>query len=269
MFFRFLFLSLVCMSGVLCGKEGVEVPQKNKKTPLLQEEVIKRIVRKQDKGTRSTFEKELSGILEEVLKEGYVWRVGSDEHLRPLFVTAEGLIEEVFSNLLNEGKVSEVCGAIHTPTPATPLCTDGTITENLVDKSIEKDTKRLVTVTYRAGVVRDYLGNGGKLFVVYPKGGDLKRTEAQRLIFHDLLQKYPQRLFDCPIDRTLPPLLIGATYRVKGGGGEEIVFSIGAVQANAPSDDVTWRLWLGNPRSHRGCSQRLHAIECLVGRRLR
>ena len=263
MFIRTVFISILCfVSCLLWGEE------KSQGRPL-QEVVVERILERLTVGKRSSFENQLFEILIELKREGYVWRVGQDASLRPLFVTAQGLIEEVCSNLLKEGQLAGLCGAIHTPLPATPLCSDGTITEKLVAASLEKDRQRLVTVTFRAGVMRDYLSYGGKLFVVYPKGGDLKRTEPQRAIYRGLLAEHPKTLFDFPIERPLPSFLIGATYRITGVKGDEIVFGIGAVQANAPEDGITWRLWLGDPKVNRRCLQRVQAVECLMGRKLK
>lgn len=261
---KFLFVILCLGSVSLWGREKASPPS----GPSLQEVVVDSILGEMPKGKRSSFETRLCSLLEELKREGYLWCVGEDASLRPLFVTAQGLIEDACSELLQEGKLKKMCGAIHTPCPATPLCSDGTISEKLVHKSLEKDKSRLVTVTFRARVVRDYLKNGGQLYVVYPKGGDQKRTPPQRAIYRGLLAEYPKVLFDCPLERPLPSLLIGATYRITGSGGEECVFGIGSVQANAPDDGVTWRLWLGDPKVSRPCFQRLQAIECLIGRLL-
>ena len=263
MFIRTFLVAILCFfSCLLWGEE------KGQGRPL-QEVVVDRILERLTTEKRSSFENRLFEMLVELKREGYVWRVGQDANLRPLFVTAQGLIEEVCSQLLKEGKLAGLCGAIHTPMPATPLCSDGTITEKLVAASLEKDTQRLVTVTFRARVMREYLSHGGKLFVVYPKGGDQKRTELQRVIYRKLLAKYPTELFDSPIERQLPTILIGATYRIKGIKGDEIIFGIGSVQANAPNDEITWRLWLGDPKENKRCLQRVRAIECLMGRKLK
>ena len=266
MFFRTFFFSFLCLASTsLLGEEKRQPP---KKQPL-QAVVVDQVLGRMKEEKRCSFENRLFELLDELKREGYVWRVGADASLRPLFVTAQGLIEEACAKLLQEGKLLRLCGAIHTPCPATPLCSDGTITEKLVAKSLEKDKQRLSTVTFRARVMRDYLSSGGQLFVVYPKGGDQKRTAPQRAIYRGLLAEYPKALFDCPFQRLLPSLLIGATYHITGSEGDEIVFGVGSVQANAPDDGATWRLWLGDPKENRSCFQRLQAIECLIGRSLK
>lgn len=258
----FLFLILWLSSVSLWGGEREGAP------PMvsLQEVVIDHIMREIGFGKRTSFEKELCGLLEELKGGGYVERPGDDAKVRPLFVTVQGLIEDACCELLQNGKLSRVSGAIHTPCPATPLCTDGAISEKLVHTSLETDKARLVTVTFRARVLRDYLKYGGRLYVVYPRGGELKRTESQLAIYRGLLAAYPKALFDSPIERPIPLLLIGATYRITGRAGDEIVFGIGATQANAPADGTLWRLWFGDPKNNHTCHQRLQAIECLMGR---
>ncbi len=89
---------------------------------------------------------------------------GKDEEVRPVYITAQGDFERTLAFFLKEKKVKFVQGMIHTPTPATPLCTKGEMSESLVDKSMEGD-RRLYTVMKRPEIIREYLRNGGRLLI--------------------------------------------------------------------------------------------------------
>lgn len=193
-------------------------------------------------------------VLAELQEKGYVERVGDDATLRPIFVMIQGFVEETFCRLLESNPEMSIRGTIHTPCPATPLCTDGTISDELIDPALAFDPKRLQTVVFRAQVMRRYLDAGGKLGVVYPEEGMSKRTPEQQGVYRDLLARYPKVLVDMPIQRPVPQELIGATYLVYDGDGhQKTLFGIRAVQANAPSDGVTWKLWLGEPQQNKEC----------------
>ena len=170
---------------------------------------------------------------------------GKDEEVRPLFVTAQGDFERALTLFLKEKKVRFAFGMIHTPTPATPLCTKGDISQSLVDESMEGDQRRLYTVMKRPEIIREYLDNGGKLIACYPEVGREKRTSEQLAIFEEAKKAYPS-LLDKPlaIDQ-LPSEMIGATYIIVTNDRKQFAFSIMARQANAPEDDSTWAIWFG------------------------
>lgn len=170
---------------------------------------------------------------------------GKDADVRPLFVTAQGDFERAITHMLREKKIKMAVGLIHTPTPATPLCTKGEITKELVDPSFEGDVKRIYTVIKRPEIIRHFLRNQGSLLVFYPREGQEKRTKTQLEIFKDLKKEFPN-LRDVPMEiDQLESEMIGATYLIKTLDGEEYAFSIMARQANAPEDDSTWAIWFG------------------------
>lgn len=185
-------------------------------------------------------------------------RVGSDADLRPLFVTAQGDFERTIAHMLREKKIKAAMGFIHTPTPATPLCTKGEVSEELVDPSFSGDVKRLYTVMKRPEIIREYLRNGGLLAVCYPENGRAKRTEEQLKIFDETKEEF-KNLKDLPIDlEKLDGEFIGAIYMIKTLEGEEFIFSMMARQANAPEDDSTWAIWFG--------SQKDQEVELRIGK---
>jgi len=171
---------------------------------------------------------------------------GKDEEVRPLYVTAQGDFERTLALFLKEQKVKSVIGFIHTPTPTTPLCTKGEISENLVDASMVEDQRRLYTVMKRPEIIREFLKNGGKLMVVYPEKGKEKRTAEQLAIFEEAKAAY-SGIFDKPLPiEKIDSEMIGATYYIQTNDGESFAFVIMARQANAPEDDQTWAIWFGS-----------------------
>lgn len=184
---------------------------------------------------------------------------GTDQKIRPSFVALQGIIEQALANELRNN-IKTLNGFIHTPMPATPLCTRGEISPELVDRSIEVDLNRLFTVKARATIIRDYLFQKGNLHIVYPQAGLLKRTEEQQKIYKEELDHYPSHLFDVPLAcESIPPELIGATYIFQDFSGNFFVFAIKMTQAKDPQDMGTFGLWFGS-MNHAAIKQRVTTL---------
>lgn len=185
-------------------------------------------------------------LLESLEKEGCTLEKGSDD-LRVKFVNLQGCMEHVLACSQVLGEIKELRGLIHTPTPATPLCTQPEpLDQGLLDESIRSDKDKLYTVRSRAHILREYLHNGGILYVVYPKGGLEKRTAEQQAVYMEELKRYPGKLIDWPLNTTqLDPEMLGATYFFCGLDGRVYVFSIKGTQVNDPKQEFEWGLWFG------------------------
>src|SRR5690606_21668156 len=156
---------------------------------------------------------------------------GTDKDVRPCFVALQAIVEHVLASALQKEVVS-LKGVIHTPMPATPLCTIGKISKELVNPSIENDPARIFTVKARTTIIRDYLFKGGDLYIVYPKNGFKKRTEEQQKVYQQELASYPTHLFDVPLNcEDIPTDLIGATYLFQDRSGKTFIFAIKMTQA--------------------------------------
>jgi hypothetical protein len=209
---------------------------------------------------KSNAKKETISLVKELQENGYAIHTGKDADLRPGYVGAQAEIERQMAYLLNNKEIVRLVGVIHTPTPATPLCTKGEISSGLVDQSLSKDDKRLFTVMERASVVREYLNKGGILYVVYPEGGREKRTLAQLEIYDAERMKYPHSLVDQVLDCSqLDREMVGATYFFKTLKGGTFAFGIMAPQVNAPNDDQEWGIWFGSIQ-HPKVKQRVDSV---------
>ena len=69
----------------------------------------------------------------ELVQEGVVTVSDTDKEVRPNFVALQGIMEHVLSLEL-KGEVKALTGIIHTPMPATPLCSLGEVSKELVDQ---------------------------------------------------------------------------------------------------------------------------------------
>lgn len=207
----------------------------------------------------------LTTFLNELFANGYVKMSEEDAKARPLFVTSQGLIEQNLALLLQSQKVTKLVGMIHTPTPATPLCMLGDITERLVDPLMQNDEKRLYTVRARANIVRDYIELGGQLFVVYPKGGLEKRSQEQQDIYLKTLAGYQDKnLFDCQLSTSqMDADMVGATYLFEDIKHNQYLFGLKATQANAVDDQKTWEMWLG-PVQNKEVEARLDRVQSFL-----
>lgn len=207
----------------------------------------------------SSLKTEISNTWISLLKEGVLEISGTDKDVRPFFVAIQGVVEHVLASEL-QGNVKALTGIIHTPMPATPLCSKGEISKELVDPSIESDAARLFTVKLRTTIIRDYLIKGGVLYVVYPKGGYENRTEDQKKIYKQELTTYPNHLFDVPLNcESIPTELIGATYLFQDKFGNKFIFAIKMTQAKDPHDIGNFGLWFGS-LYHPDIQERLRAV---------
>lgn len=139
----------------------------------------------------SAYQLSASNLLDELAVHSTVLREGRDEDLRPLFVNVQADFERAIVYWLKNKYIEECTCIIHTPAPATPLCTNGEISTGLVDPVIASDPQRLLTVKKRPDIIREYLDEGGHLLAVYPQKGRALRSVQQLTVFDDLLQKYP------------------------------------------------------------------------------
>lgn len=198
-----------------------------------------------------------------LIREERLESTGPDKDIRPSFVALQAIIENVLASELDK-EIKSLRGIIHTPMPATPLCTAGDISKELIDPSIEIDPLRLFTVKARATIVRDYLFKGGNLYIAYPKDGLNKRNKEQQQIYLQELSNYPSQLFDVPLNcQKIPAHLIGATYLFQDQSGKTFVFAIKMTQANDPKDVGNFGLWFG-PLDHPPIQERIKAVSDFI-----
>lgn len=193
-----------------------------------------------------TCKEDINVLLNKLEKNTFVTQQGNDDFRAP-FVHAQGCFEHVLSCAQVLGQITQLMGVIHTPMPATPLCTDlnDPLLGQLLDASISQDQDKLLTVRSRSQIVRDYLSKGGKLFVAYPRGGLEKRSSDQQQFYFNALGQYPSSLVDTVLScDQMDPDMIGATYVFKNQN-QWYAFSIKARQAADPQTNSEWALWFG------------------------
>lgn len=186
----------------------------------------------------------LDPIFETLLKDGYFEARGKDAEIRTPFVTLQGIVEKFLAKELGKS-IRSLEGIIHTPMPATPLCS-------------EKGA------TPRAGIIRGYLEEGANLYIVYPNSGFSKRSLSEQEIYKKALSEYSEHLFDRPIQlESIPLHLIGATYSFKDLEGRQFIFSIKMTQANDPQENANYALWFG-PSDHPEIQKRIVELKTLL-----
>ena len=250
-------------SNCLCAFETIS-SQQNENQSALSRKISETLISSEDlPGLKSeefsTIKPELVKIWGTLIENGVLEVRGKDRDVRPYFVALQGVIEHVLSSELQH-EIKGLRGFIHTPMPATPLCTHGEISKELVDPSIESDPLRLFTVKARTTIIRDYLYKGGDLYIVYPKDGLKKRTKQQLTIYQEELANYPKNLFDLPLNsENIPTELIGATYIFEDQSGKSFAFSIKMTQAKDPEEIGNFGLWFG-PTDHISIQNRIKSI---------
>lgn len=202
----------------------------------------------------------IKGRLDELVHKGILEITATDKEVRPYFVSIQGLVEHVLAHELGIS-VFKLKGYIHTPMPATPLCTEGSISNELVNPSIQDDPLRLFTVKARSTILRDYLFKGGRLYVFYPKEGMSKRSDTQQQIYLSELKKYPLNLFDRPlVCDSIESELVGAFYLFSNGEGKTYAFAIKMNQANNQQELGSFGLWLGEFKEGTNAFDRISTI---------
>jgi hypothetical protein len=186
-------------------------------------------------------------ILKALFSEGVIAEEGDDAQLRPRYVGTQAAFEQYLTQELVLGSIKRVVAVIHTPLPATPVCTAGEITPDLVDPSMLNDEKRLQTVRERPSIIRALLQTGGTVMIAYPAVAKEQRSQAQLAIYQDLLDKYQGNLLDVPMGcLEVAPEMVGATYLYETSEGKWCTFSIRFTQAIAPSTPCQAAMWLGD-----------------------
>jgi len=189
-----------------------------------------------------------AGIVErwsELVDKGVIEVTAPDKEVRSSFVALQAIVEHVLSYELNSNLTS-LMGVIHTPMPATPLCSEGFISKELVDQAVANDPFRLFTVKARTTIIRDYLQQGGNLYIAYPKDGLYQRTPEQQVVYQNELKKHSAHLFDRPLDcATIDGDFVGAIYLFSNEAGEVYAFAIKMSQANSTQLIGRFGLWFG------------------------
>jgi hypothetical protein len=178
---------------------------------------------------------------------GSVKESGTDD-LREKYVYTQGAVEQVLALAMKHGVIDRLVGIIHTPTPATPLCTQiSPLDKELLHRSMRNDFQKMLTVSSRSAIIREYLDQGGLLFIAYPQGGLEKRTTQQQQVYKQELIKYSNLLFDTVLScEEMESSKVGATYLFKTPSNDVYAFSIQSQQANNPQSLSTWGMWFGS-----------------------
>lgn len=207
----------------------------------------------------SSFQHSVSNLLDELTITSFISREGADADQRPVFVNAQADFERAIVYWLQCKQIASCTCIIHTPAPATPLCTNGEISVDPIDPAIQNDPERLLTVKKRPDIIRDYLREGGTLFTIYPhKGRELRSTEQLRIL-DGLVESYPNHLHTIELDcDAIAQDLIGATYLITFADSSTYLLSLRSYQANSPTDDK-WAIWFG-PTNDPAVAERLQAV---------
>jgi hypothetical protein len=181
-------------------------------------------------------------LWDELKSKDHLERKGKDQEYRSYFVALQCLIEHVLSVGFEKKEIKSCAGMIHTPMPATPLCTQvDADPKGITHPSMHEDPARLYTVSSRAQIVRQFLANQADLYVVYPKEGLQKRKESEQKIYQEACKSYKNHLHDRPLDcQAIENDLVGAFYVFDKWG-----FTIQFTQANSPQEDGHYVLNLG------------------------
>jgi len=260
----FLALSLVGLKKVKATLEANE-KQKQEFCNLLIDEVIKCIHHPKNKYSEETREQMIALLTQIKAKQVFI-QSGSDD-FRSKFVGVQGIFEHVVTSQLMLEQIKCFVGAIHTPTPATPLCTNIGLTGigSLLSTIVRNSPEKHLTVSERIISIRCLLQQPEvTLHVIYPEAGLKKRTPEELAIFKKEITLNNGRLQKTPLNcEEMDPALVGATYLFADKDGNQYAFSIKAQQANAPLELSEWAIWFG-PLNNLKVQARVNAVNSYV-----
>ena len=193
--------------------------------------------------TRFGEEHDAYKIWHKLKKHGHISEKHSND-VRVNFVNMQFIFESTLASMLKYKQASKVIAVIYTPTPSTPLRTDGTNISSLLPVESLEDPNILNTVVSRYESLHEYLGNGGILYSVY------KNTTNESAIpgfnfYRDNLQKYPKHLIDMPV-ASFEKEFSGASYIIECENGERVFFSISSTQISDIETERNWELYYGS-----------------------
>ena len=250
---------IILSSIVLIGTSGFTAIPKPALTNRIDSQSFMKVVKTFTREGSSSFQSYVSALLDELSVTSSIIREGTDADQRPVFVNAQADFERAIVYWLKSKQIVSCTCIIHTPAPATPLCTNGEISTGLIDPAMQNDQERLLTVKKRPDIIRDYLKEGGDLFTIYPKKGRELRSAEQLAILDDLVQTHSQHLHPIELNcDAIPQDLIGATYLITFADSSTYILSLRSYQGNSPTDDK-WAIWFG-PTHDSAVAQRLQAV---------
>ena len=228
--------------------EALEEQEYLKQTRIFSEKLLKSIRREIQKSAYSDkIKAEMLEVLDVLQSEGVYERSGADSANRAVFVGIQGAIESAIGQGLKRHKIAGSVGVVYTPRPPTPLCVKpGKVDTAAANKEVLSDPQRTSTIQSRAQIVRSYLEEGGKLYVVFPEKGAELRTAEQQEVFKTACKRYQGELFVREIDpKNFKKDQVGAAYKISSWDSSPILFSIKSTQALDPRLDADWKLWFG------------------------
>ncbi|WP_239923117.1 hypothetical protein [Candidatus Chlamydia corallus] len=238
---------IIFLFALLIGTTGFFIIQKHFATHIMDSRSLIETAKAFTLAGNYSFQSSVSKLFDELATTSFFARQGSDAGQRPLFVNAQIDFERAIVLWLKFKQITNCVCIIHTPTPATPLCTEGEISVGLIDPLIQNDLERLLTIKKRPDIIRDYFRAGGHLFAIYPKKGRSFRSQEQLRILDDLVQTYSSQLHPIELEcDAIPKDLIGATYIIKFADSSTYILSLRSYQANSPSDNDNWAIWFGS-----------------------
>ncbi len=188
---------------------------------------------------------EMLKVLGELQMDNLYIREGGD--LRAPIVGLQQIFEHAIKNLIVSDRL-KFQGVIHTPLPATPLCTqvDQADLSNVMAPSLLSDPDKTLTVKNRALTVRELLTlPDTRLYVVYSKGGLEERDIDSQQVFKSEINKNPNTLIGIELSGKINPDRVGATYILITPNGGTCAFCIDAQQANQEIVEK-WGIYCGS-----------------------
>ncbi|GAB4190715.1 MAG: hypothetical protein Tsb0015_12150 [Simkaniaceae bacterium] len=198
-------------------------------------------------------------LIEEIVQNGVCFREGSDD-LRIPFVNLQAAFEQMAAYWAEKGEISNLAGLIHTPAPATPLCTKADMDDaKLRDPNVAWSDEKILTIQSRTEILRKMLSISIPLHIIFPQGGLEQRTPVQQAVYQEVKKEFPS-LWEHVLHMSyLDREMTGATYFFKDQEGKPWFFSLKGVQANNAKNASQWAVWFGS-LDHEAVQERIEQV---------
>ena len=179
-------------------------------------------------------------LLNMLKKQNYISQTYS-EKTHSEFVQIQHLFELAFASMIKYKQAIKVVGVIYTPTPSTPLRTDGTNINLLLNPDQIKHPEIIDTLVSRYESLHQLLKSGNTLYNIR---GNVIDSLPGMTTYNSNIKIY-SNLKDIRAKK-INQDFVGASYLLECHNGEKILFSISSNQISSRDPKAEWELFYGN-----------------------
>lgn len=177
----------------------------------------------------------LLGHMSELQSVGRLKSQGDDSVIRPVVVGLQAVVEHTLLQQLKARQIDTVSMTFTTKRPPTPLCSEGTVPDNLATAEVLNSSGCIDTIISRQNLLR--------MLIAHPEVSmwsyyDQKQDENEQRCFDNFCTQNSRNFHHQQVEK-VPDDMSGATYQIIMRDGSEHWFGIRFTQANQSASECT------------------------------